>query len=1152
MRKALKILGICVASVLALVLIALGAVQIALRPSIGNKILEKIAPSIGAVGAKYDSLSLSVVSSFPYIDLTLGGVLIETKAFEEPDTLLYIERIGAKAHAVDFLKDGTINVAHLLIGDTYIKAQHKDSIYSWDVIAPSDEVDTTATQIPNILVDTLSLDKARMVFRDYDSHFFATVSGIGLQAGKTELLDNFNLLKTKLEAGIGSVAYTDSVARRECGIGNFALQLNAFRNPEEARLLLFNAKTDSICLRDSMFNIERTMLDVYARAVADTSFSRLSIDTLGVKVDETAAYVKGTVAPRLGDTLRVAMEKLQVDLKCPSLWRLTSFVPSQFAKYVNPYTFDGGLYVQAEANGVYRADTLPVVDLALQIKELNGGMKQYRQRVKRINLDLTGRYNQQCKDSTFVKVNNLQAEAEGNSVKASGSLCYKKSQEYVDVSLLANLDLKVINEIYKFEERQRMKGKVTADIEGNFFIEDIKKKDLYQLFTKSVVTGDGIGILMPSQKLGVYVDSLRLNVNTNTSTGARRRIATVVSVEDSIKRAEAFKKMLSSMGSRTLKKSARYKYADNDTVLVDTRLAFKSLNVWYKRRVKAKSDRFNFSLLADDIEPGKVPRFRTMASFRDMDITLDDTVKFTSKRLSASVNVAKHVEHPNVPQTSLRFSFDSVVFCSAQVCAMLDTTRISLSTTPRLRIGRRKGKTAAQIDSMKQAAMEKVTDLQALIALFDTISKTPEPMELYMKRFNNEGSLFSRRLRVKDADFPLRVGVSRLDLELNDDTIRLNKVRPRMGRSSVTLSGEITNFRRFLLRGKTLSGQLNLKSRRIDLNQIMRAFYEYNMKQAQKQALALNQDEMAAAMQQNSLDVAMAFDDDSDDLELASDSVDLMGLIVLPPNLDLKFNADVDTVFFSQMQLRQVNGDVSIKDSKLRIKELSTSTQVGKANMSVMYECAVADSAKTTMALDMDSILIGDLVTYMPELDSLLPMLRSFEGRVECDASAELTLDDHTNVVLPSVNAALRVRGDSLKLLDGETFSTIAKYLGFSKKTENRIDSISVELTVKNNEVLIYPFMVGMDRYRLGVGGKQNLDLSFNYHIVVLRPAILSVAGLDIYGKDFDHIKFKLTSPKFKGFDVAIAKGGQLVRTSNIDLRKMMYDAMLEAILKEE
>lgn len=1149
MRKTFKILGICTGVLASIVLLALGGVQIALKPSNGNRLLEKILPSVGAIGVSYDSIEMSVVKTWPYVDLTLGGVLVETKAFTEPDTLAYISRVCAKLNVMDFIASGDVRLERLLLGDTYVKAVRRDSIYSWDMFQPSD--DTTAVSIPDITADTLAIDNARLLFCDYDSHFAAVADGLRLSAAETELLSDMTLLKSRMQMGFDSIAYTDSVANRHCMVKDFNLTLNAFRNETETNLLLFNAKSDNIALKDSLFSISRTEFDVFARAKADSAFAKFSIDTLGVNLDNNRVAVSGVVEPDFGDTVSVRTERLRVMLDCPSINRLRVFAPIQVTKYIDDYIFDGAVSMQAEANGLYKGKSLPVIDVALQLNKLNGGVRKYSQRINDISLDAIGCFNQRYKDSTFVRINSLHAEAESNVVDLKGALIYKDLREYIDMTVLAKLNLKVLGELYKFDPKQRAKGTLTADINGNFFIDDLQNKSLYQIFTKSTVTGDGIGVLVPSAKLGVYVDSLRLNVNTNTSTGSRRR-STVMTAADSLKLAEAFRKMRASMGSQTLKKSTRYRYDKSDTVLVDSRLAFKSLNVWYKRRVKAKSERFMASLLADDIQPGKVPRIRTSVSFRGVSLTLDDTIKFDSKRMSASVNVAKHGERTNVPQTSIRFSFDSVVYCSSQVCALLDTTRISLATTPRLRIGRRKGKTEAQIDSMKRAAAEKIVDMPALIALFDTISKSPEPMELYMKRFNNEGSMFSRRFRLKDADFPLRMGVSRLDLELNDDTIRLNKVRPRIGRSSVTLSGEITNFRRYLLRGRTLSGNLQLKSRRIDLNQLMRGFYEYNKNKAEKAARALDMDGMAAMVEQNSLDVAQNFDDENGELELASDSVDLMGLVVLPKNLDLRFNANVDTLFFSKMQLCDFNGDVTLKDSKLKIKELSTSTQVGKANMNVMYECAVADSAKATMALNMDSILVGDLVTYMPELDSVLPMLRSFEGRVECDASAELTLDERVNVVLPSVNAALRVRGDSLVLLDGETFSTIAKYLRFSKKTVNRIDSIGVELTVKNNEVQIYPFMVSMDRFRLGVGGKQNLDMSFNYHIVVLRPAILSAVGLDVYGKDFDHIKFKLTSPKFKGFDVAIAKGGQLVRTSEVDLRKLMYDAMLDAILKEE
>lgn len=1142
MQKALKILGICAGVLLSLVLLTAGGVQIALMPSNGNALLSRITPSVGAIDAKYDSIELSIIRSWPYIDLKLSGVLVKTKVFSEPDTLAFIKNLDARFNLGSFIINGDVRLSHLFLYDANIKALHRDSIYSWDITPPSD--DTTASAVPDIYIDTLSVVPLDVTFTDFDSRFSATAKGIDIDAAHTELISDLKRLKSRLKVQIDSVAYADTTLQRNCMVRNFALDLNAFRDEVQTNLLLFNAKSDDIALRDSMFNIERTSVEIYLQAIADSTFRRFSIDTLGARLDETTLMVKGVVSPDMADTLSVEMENLRVEFNCPSIWRLNSFVPSKFSKYVEPIVFDGAVAMQVSANGLYRGRSLPVVEASLQVNRLNGGVKRYKQRIDNITIDAVGRYNQDCPDSTYVKVNNIDVKSDGNTINGSGMVCYKMGKEYLDLSLLANLNLRSLNDLYKFDPRQRMKGLLKADVNGSFFLEDVEKMNLYKIFSSGTVTGDGIGVLIPSYKLGVYVDSLRLNVNTNTSTGRRK-----LSASDSLRRAENMKKIMSRTAN-TLKKTERYRYDANDTVLLDTRLAFKSLNVWYKRRVKAKSERFYASLLADDIEPGKVPRFRTLASFRGVDILLDDSVKFVSKRISASLNVGKNSINQNLPQSSVRLSLDSVVACSARVCATLDTTRIALSATPRLRIGRRRGKSKAQIDSMKVAASKRIVDMPALIALFDTIMKADEPMELYMKRFNNEGTFYSRRMRMKDADFPLRVGLSRLDLELNDDTIKLNNVRPRIGRSAVTLSGEVTNFRRYLLRGRTLSGNLQVKSKRIDLNQIMRALYEYNKKRAEREALAMSGEEMAEAVEMNAIDVASEVDDS--ELELASDSVDMMGLLVLPKNLDLKMNAYVDTMLFSGMRLEDFQGDVTIKDSRLKIKELSTSTQVGKANMNVMYECAVPDSARATLALAMDSIQVGDLVTYIPELDSLLPMLRSFSGRVECDASTELTLDEQVNVVLPSVNAALRVRGDSMVLLDGETFTTIAKYLNFSKKTENRIDSISVEVTVQNNEVLIYPFMVSMDKYRLGVGGKQNLDLSFNYHIVVLRPAILSIAGLDVYGKDFDHIRFKLTSPKFKGFDVAIGKGGKLVSTSEVNLRKLMYDTMLEAILKEE
>lgn len=78
----------------------------------------------------------------------------------------------------------------------------------------------------------------------------------------------------------------------------------------------------------------------------------------------------------------------------------------------------------------------------------------------------------------------------------------------------------------------------------------------------------------------------------------------------------------------------------------------------------------------------------------------------------------------------------------------------------------------------------------------------------------------------------------------------------------------------------------------------------------------------------------------------------------------------------------------------------------------------------------------------------------------------------------------------------------------FKNKKENMFDSISVNITVDNGAVKVYPFVVEIDRYRAAVGGTQNLDMSFNYHVSILKSPLPFKAGVDLYG-NLDKVKFR-------------------------------------------
>ena len=101
-------------------------------------------------------------------------------------------------------------------------------------------------------------------------------------------------------------------------------------------------------------------------------------------------------------------------------------------------------------------------------------------------------------------------------------------------------------------------------------------------------------------------------------------------------------------------------------------------------------------------------------------------------------------------------------------------------------------------------------------------------------------------------------------------------------------------------------------------------------------------------------------------------------------------------------------------------------------------------------------------------------------------------------------------------------FKSMAKLLLFRNKKEGRIDKMTVEGMIKDSKLEIFPFILEMDRYTLGLSGVQNMDMSFRYHASLIRSPFLIKLGVDLYGPDFDNMKFKLGKAKYKNRNVPV------------------------------
>lgn len=293
-------------------------------------------------------------------------------------------------------------------------------------------------------------------------------------------------------------------------------------------------------------------------------------------------------------------------------------------------------------------------------------------------------------------------------------------------------------------------------------------------------------------------------------------------------------------------------------------------------------------------------------------------------------------------------------------------------------------------------------------------------------------------------------------------------------------------------------------------------------------------------------------DDDMDNVAVVSDSASYEGVssvFVVPAGINFVFRTNIEKMLFGNLLMENIHGEMVMKNQCIQVSDLDMRSSAANMEASLIYKASDTLRAYTGFALKMHEIRIDSLVEVIPALDTLFPMLRSFEGVVDFNIAAETWLDSTMMVELPTLRAAAYLDGHNLVLMDGETFAEISKMLMFKNKKRNLIDSISVDVAIKDGIVEIFPFLLEIDRYKVAVGGEHNIDMSFKYHISLLKSILPFRAGVDISGT-LDKMKFRITKAKYK--DIFMPSRKTKVDSTQLNLRKRMREMLREGGRREQ
>lgn len=911
-------------------------------------------------------------------------------------------------------------------------------------------------------------------------------------------LPPIDLKKVRIKSG--RLVYDDRQQDLYTEVNGFYLNLKgSFANQDSENGVRLETGTSSVLFDSPAYTLTNHLRMDFKSDLSWTHMMReITLKGAELRVNDLPFKASGSIKRR--DAGQPSLVDLGFSLSILDLNEILRFIPEQYLKNHDKMAATGSILLEGKIRGEVGDSVVPSLDLHCKIDNGSYHVAGVEQGIDSLRMDVGLALNGPCPDSSFVKVNELVVKGRNIALDLKGSAYNLFDNPAIRARIKSDVNFTQLAKDFLNPDTIILEGEMSADLMSAFTINDILDSNISAIEANGALNIERFKASSPIAGLDAYIAGLRLKAGS-------------------------------------AKRESRYMQTDE---LLASNLQIDTLNIQYKENINSRISHLDLRVnTARDIDTTAVIPVTTRMTIGQLRSKLPDSTWLVMKNTTLDGGIKASANNRRVPKAGFRLRMDTLKYfmVAARTGAVLSNSQFTLEALPyrdaikqRLEQSARDRRRAAiRRAAIRQASARGQRDTTA-------VADTSATSRL-LRRWEARGKIDFDKLRLFSRYFPIPIHMEGTSVEYNTNRVTLKDARLHLGKSDLRLNGQLSQLRAATLRGGTLKGNLTVQSKLIDCNQLLLAMNRgARFAEADKKAPSnFNTDSLTSLEHQ---DMEIGAQD-----TLRTDTA--TQLVVIPKFLDLSLRTDAKRIQFKDLELENVVGEVVVRDQALNLSELRMNSNIGDGSLTMVYSTPDKAHASMGLELGLNKILVNKLIGLFPQMDTLVPMLRSFEGVVDCQITATCQTDSTMSVLLPTLNASCFMRGKDMVLLDGETFAEISKTLMFKNKKRNLIDSIAVDLAIKDNKIEVFPFLVEMDRYKVAVGGTHNMDMTFDYHLSVLKSPVPFKLGIDITG-NLDDFKFKIVRCKYKDF-LQPAKQAELDSTRR-NVRELIRDEIRRQI----
>jgi len=326
-------------------------------------------------------------------------------------------------------------------------------------------------------------------------------------------------------------------------------------------------------------------------------------------------------------------------------------------------------------------------------------------------------------------------------------------------------------------------------------------------------------------------------------------------------------------------------------------------------------------------------------------------------------------------------------------------------------------------------------------------------------RLDNKGVLTVKNIVLTADAFPKPLLINNGVFTFKQDNMLFKQFTGTYGASTFQLNGSMGNVLNYLLKNEALKGNFSLKAPYLLVDEFM-----------------------------SQTTVTTTADTINNSIET--------GVILLPNNIDMAFNAAIKKVVFNGIKLADTKGELRVKDGALTLDNTSFTLAKGVTNMQANYTPISPKKANFSYTITANNFDIKEAYKEIALLRTMAPSAASASGIVSLNYNLSGRLNSQMMPVLPSVKGGGTLTLEDVKFKKFKLLAAMGKATGRDSLSSGKATAKKIKVTssIANNILTIQRTKLRLFGFRPRFEGQMSLTGKLNL------KARLGLPPLGIFG----------------------------------------------------